>query len=374
MVDFIIWAAIFQGLFLSVLYFTSKTHNSFSNKILALFLIALLQEAVNLFLPLESFAGYELGHYFSLPESKLFLPALFLHYVLLKIDLAKKYKLFLKSMYVVAFLFLLLTFINVLLFAVSGKSLQDYLDASFIADVYMAQQTVACVLCIIILIISPIELYRYQQAAKIRMSDMSLMQINWLWQFVISMMLVTSLWAIEVIRILIGGIGTSNIAYSAWVVLFLFIYYASYKAFVHKDLFGIPEERINPVEAESIESNISSAVVLSDDLTQMFSTIESIMIEQKLFLNSNLTIYELAKAAKISSRKISQSINQVKSQNFSEWVNSYRIEKAKGLLQEISSSNYTIEGIGYDSGFNSRSAMYLAFKKITGQSPGDFKG
>ncbi len=37
------------------------------------------------------------------------------------------------------------------------------------------------------------------------------------------------------------------------------------------------------------------------------------------------------------------------------------------------SGDETIEGIGIDSGFRSRSAMYTAFKKKTGKSPGHFR-
>jgi AraC-like DNA-binding protein len=97
------------------------------------------------------------------------------------------------------------------------------------------------------------------------------------------------------------------------------------------------------------------------------------MTREQLFLDSNLSIHELARACEIPSRKISQSINALYKKNFSEWVNEYRIHKAIPLLQNISENNYTIEGIGYDCGFNSRSAMYLAFKKIKGKSPGDYK-
>ena len=59
--------------------------------------------------------------------------------------------------------------------------------------------------------------------------------------------------------------------------------------------------------------------------------------------------------------------------NFNEWVNNYRVENALKMIQSDSKNLLSIEGIGLDSGFKSRSAMYAAFKKKTGQSPGHFR-
>jgi AraC-like DNA-binding protein len=59
--------------------------------------------------------------------------------------------------------------------------------------------------------------------------------------------------------------------------------------------------------------------------------------------------------------------------NFNEWVNNYRVDKALEILQDKKNDHFSIEGVGIDSGFKSRSAMYTAFKKKTGQSPGNFR-
>ncbi len=73
------------------------------------------------------------------------------------------------------------------------------------------------------------------------------------------------------------------------------------------------------------------------------------------------------------SRQLSACINNEMEVNFGEWVNNYRVEAALKLLKDQSKAHYSIEGIGEDSGFKSRSAMYAAFKKKTGHSPGHFR-
>jgi hypothetical protein len=61
-------AACLQGLFLSSLYFFSKKHRNTSNRILGLFLLSLIIEAVNSFFPYEFIGEYSIGAYFGLPE------------------------------------------------------------------------------------------------------------------------------------------------------------------------------------------------------------------------------------------------------------------------------------------------------------------
>jgi AraC-like DNA-binding protein len=96
-----------------------------------------------------------------------------------------------------------------------------------------------------------------------------------------------------------------------------------------------------------------------------------LIAEKELFLNQNLTLDETAKALKISKHLLSQYLNEKLGKSFTNFINEYRIEKAKELLQ--SKNNYTIEGLGYDSGFNSKSTFFTTFKRITGKTPSEFQ-
>ncbi len=92
--------------------------------------------------------------------------------------------------------------------------------------------------------------------------------------------------------------------------------------------------------------------------------------EKELYLNPNLTLDETAKELKIAKHLLSQYLNQKLGQSFTNFINAYRIEKAKELLK--SQTNHTIEGVGYDSGFNSKSTFFTTFKKITGKTPSEY--
>ncbi|SHE40990.1 transcriptional regulator, AraC family [Pedobacter caeni] len=97
----------------------------------------------------------------------------------------------------------------------------------------------------------------------------------------------------------------------------------------------------------------------------------SIIIEKELFLNPNFTLDEAAKELKVTKHLLSQYVNEILGKSFSNLVKEYRIEKAKRLLE--TEKNYTIESLGYDSGFNSKSTFFTAFKTITGLTPAEYQ-
>src|SRR5210317_2500010 len=96
----IIWVIIFQGIFLGLTYIFSEKSKSKANKILGFFLLAFVFEALSSeFFPYNYLGTYIIGDYFGLPEVKLFFPALFLHYVLEKLDRVDAYRKYLRVNY-----------------------------------------------------------------------------------------------------------------------------------------------------------------------------------------------------------------------------------------------------------------------------------
>jgi AraC-like DNA-binding protein len=97
----------------------------------------------------------------------------------------------------------------------------------------------------------------------------------------------------------------------------------------------------------------------------------TLLKEKELYLNPNLTLDDTAKELKISKHLLSQYLNEKLGLSFTNFINEYRVEKAKELLK--SQTNHTIESIGYDSGFNSKSTFFATFKKFTGITPSEYQ-
>lgn len=97
----------------------------------------------------------------------------------------------------------------------------------------------------------------------------------------------------------------------------------------------------------------------------------AIIIEKELFLNPNFTLEEASRELKVTKHMLSQYVNEILGKSFSNLIKEYRVEKAKKLLE--TEKNYTIESLGYDSGFSSKSTFFTAFKKTTGLTPAEYQ-
>lgn len=107
------------------------------------------------------------------------------------------------------------------------------------------------------------------------------------------------------------------------------------------------------------------SVALSEDLQLYMKT-------EKPYLESQLTLPQLAAQLNISSNYLSQVINEQFQKNFFDFINQYRVAEAKSLLSKKSKASSIVD-IAFESGFNSKSAFYSAFKKHVGMTPSEFR-
>ena len=105
--------------------------------------------------------------------------------------------------------------------------------------------------------------------------------------------------------------------------------------------------------------------------TIIVKKLTDLMKEDKLYKKSNLKLKDLAENLELSSHQISQLLNDNLGKSFSEFINEYRIEEAKQLIR--SNTKYTLEAIGNESGFNSKSMFYKYFKSIVGMTPKKYR-
>ncbi|MGB0949232.1 MAG: helix-turn-helix domain-containing protein, partial [Marinirhabdus sp.] len=98
-----------------------------------------------------------------------------------------------------------------------------------------------------------------------------------------------------------------------------------------------------------------------------------LMNKEKLYRNPNTSLNTIAERVQISTNYLSQLINKLSGHNFSDFINTYRVEEVKLKLTDRAFSHYPILSIGLEAGFNSKSAFYNSFKKHTGISPTIFR-
>lgn len=97
------------------------------------------------------------------------------------------------------------------------------------------------------------------------------------------------------------------------------------------------------------------------------------MAAEKPYLNPSIILPQLANDLEIPSHHLSQVINEIFELNFFDFINQYRVEEVKTKILDSKFMSYSLLGIAYESGFNSKSAFNRIFKKSTGITPTRYK-
>lgn len=129
-------------------------------------------------------------------------------------------------------------------------------------------------------------------------------------------------------------------------------------------------------EIKLSQINTSTNTVVLSNITNdnaYFKELDFLMKEEKIYIDPNLGLENISKRLQISSNYLSQLINKLGGCNFSDYINSYRVEEVKSKLNDPDYDNYTVLGIAMECGFNSKSPFYSAFKKHTGVSPKEYR-
>lgn len=137
----------------------------------------------------------------------------------------------------------------------------------------------------------------------------------------------------------------------------LLIVFVSIWALNNPKLFKITAEKYS---TSNLSAQQAEKIVLK---------LKSHFAQNKSFLNPELTLQILSEEIEVSSKELSQAINQHTQNNYAQFIMQFRIDEAKRLLLSNSHKKYTMAAIAYDSGFNSISSFNSAFKKIEGTTP-----
>lgn len=148
------------------------------------------------------------------------------------------------------------------------------------------------------------------------------------------------------------------------------IYWLSYHGIQQRNILSLCSKKA--LSAINFSRNQSDKNLLNpktEDMSPIMDSLDQYMISSECFINPELTITDLSQALEIHPKSISSALNNVRNKNFNTYVNEFRIKKTILLLESSERKNLSIEGIGNEVGFNSKSAFYTAFKKETNTTP-----
>jgi len=202
-------------------------------------------------------------------------------------------------------------------------------------------------------------------------SEIEQLKIGYLQQFVIM------LWALNItILLLYICIDNYYVDFMAVpLVITLFYMFLLWTAFNHTAVFtqeGFTSFKKTIADSAQVEITRSGIREFSsEEIDTIRKKLEFLMNEKKIYTDSNLNIVKLSEMLDLNIHQTSFFINKYLKSNFFNFINSKRIELAKKKMK-MRGSRSEIENIGFEVGFNSKSAFYRAFNKYVQQSPKDY--
>lgn len=157
----------------------------------------------------------------------------------------------------------------------------------------------------------------------------------------------------------LGNFVNFNIHYITGPIFYTFIIYAFSYLFLNRNNFNLDKYSNSNIDDHTSKS--------------LFKKIKILFADEQIFLNPSISLKTVANKLGVTTRVVSQVINENEEQNFQEFVNQYRIENAKSILLDSKYINEKIATVAYDSGFGTVTSFNVIFKKKTGMTPSSYR-
>jgi AraC-like DNA-binding protein len=359
----LILAGVIQGIIFGLVVPFSERYKAKST----LFLVALIvsYSLGNLQYLLPDIGKMSLQYMYSfvyLPLASIMAP-LFYFYVTFFIDPDRKHTRFEKLLFLPFLVFLVITIVFRILIIFNVANGSMYPIFKTIIDIH---EIFSIGLTIAVLTVVLYKLYAFEKMNDAYKVEHIRPQLKWLKLTIGFIYILTILWAyLTFINLVYPERYISY--YSLWLGLAASIYWLGHIG-IYK--FGINNDRIR-IRKYSLEKYTPVLVVQSKN--EHIKAFEHLLIHEKVYLDSKLSLEIVASNLEISPSHLSRTINNELGTSFSDYVNGLRIETAKNYLENPEFSNYTMISIGLEAGFNSKSAFFDVFKKATGKTPSAYQ-
>ncbi len=346
------WVGLSQAAFASILVYFKKNKN-IADKILFLWLVLLATDFLSLGLDYYIFTNPLLSSSFLL-----FNPALYLYIKALTVANFKLRKIYLLHLLPYIIIKVLSYFVQEP-FAMNTFFNQD---KYFIYRIFFAGVTTLSI--VVYNVLSLVYVHRHRM--KLLNEQSNIMENDNLgWVLFVSIFYVVYCilaFILAIVGYFVDFPPLSPHIFNYWVLLFLIYilsFYGLYQNTISQSL--VDSEPIAKVPYQNSSMSLETKL-------QIKSQIEAYIVGTKAYLDSDLNMDKLAKQLNTPKHQLTEVLNSVMKQSFFQYVNSLRVEEVKKMLAN-KKNLYSIEAIGYECGFASKSSFYTVFKNYTGLTP-----
>lgn len=185
-------------------------------------------------------------------------------------------------------------------------------------------------------------------------------KIKWLRNFNIVLIILLTLSAIFLYILLLTDVYRRHMDYIYVLPIGILFYFISFK-FMRTDWKPI-DKTINKYAGSTLNN---------EQIPKYVAQLDQLIESEKVYLNHNLRLNDLSERMNINKHHLSQILNQHYQLSFYDFINRFRIEEAKVIIQNT--PEHTLVQIAYDAGFNNKTSFVNAFKKFENTTPSKFR-
>ena len=264
-------------------------------------------------------------------------------------------------------------------------------ETFFYNNVKLTEDIIAVLMGVFFWLLSLLSVQRYRRWLFASQSNTTYPELDWLNNILLLSSLLIFLLAITILSENFIHIGPHSFPHleTFYVYISAVIYYLSFKSLRQYKDQGT-DERVGQVDTMTAKEDTSydeqppfdagigegpghaeNLPVDAEPLLIKEKIIYALETE-KLFLNPELNLKDLAKSVGYPSAILSATINKNFGMNFRNLINSYRVEEVKKRIAAGNASHLSLLGIAFECGFNSEASFYRIFRNNTGKSPKDY--
>jgi AraC-like DNA-binding protein len=220
----------------------------------------------------------------------------------------------------------------------------------------------------------------YGRYIKEVFSSIEKIRLYWLRNITWMLAAALTVFMIENILYLMGIDFSAQFTLSSTLIA-LYIYALGYLGLLKSEVFSDPRiestlrqmDELYPPGGHSMSAKYEKSGLTKEKAKQIEETLLCLMESEKPYLNSNLTLNQLADMLSATPHNLSEVINTRFHQNFFDFINQYRIDTVKSDLKNPEKCGLKMLAIAFDAGFNSKTAFNTIFKKVTGKTPSEYR-
>jgi AraC-like DNA-binding protein len=209
-------------------------------------------------------------------------------------------------------------------------------------------------------------LLEYREIIKNKYSQIDQINLDWLSSSLNTFVLLTF---VSLIQNFITLTGNRYVLIVTLVLLLIFIFY-----FVNKVILkALRQPEIFAGISQNETSKYLGSNLTPSQIEEYKKQLLALLRTEKPFLYPQVSLTDLSEKLSVSTKHLSQVINQSFNKSFFDFINTYRIQEVQQTLKESMDDKLTVLEAMYQAGFNSKSSFNTAFKKETGQTPTEFR-